>query len=145
MIQILRRQFIITAMVAITVLLLVLFGVINIGNIIVNNQRTGHVLNDLIKSEGLYTPPEEAMVQFSHTEEFAGPWPQISEMPSADDMLGARYFFVRFDTNGEITSADTNHIHAVGVTEAQEMAQIVYDGAADSGEWIDFDFALHKP
>jgi hypothetical protein len=61
MIQILRRRFIITAMLAISVLL-VLLGVINTGNIIVNNQRTNQVLNNLIESEGLYTPPEEAMV-----------------------------------------------------------------------------------
>lgn len=142
MIQMLRRRFIITAMLAISVLLLVLLGVVNIGNIIVNNQQTSHVLANLIESEGVYTPPEEAMVQFSHTEESARTWPQISEIPSADDMLGARYFFVRFDTNGEITSVDTNHIHAVGVTEAQEMAQIVYDGAADSGRMERFRFCI---
>lgn len=62
MIQILQRRFIITAMLAISVLLLVLLGVINTGNIIVNNQRTNQVMNNLIESEGLYTPPEEAMV-----------------------------------------------------------------------------------
>ena len=69
MIQILRRRFIITAMLAISVLLLVLLGVINTGNIIVNNQQINQVLNNLIESEGLYTPPEEAMVQFSPTED----------------------------------------------------------------------------
>ena len=53
MIQILRRRFIITAMLAISVLLLVLLGVINTGNIIVNNQRINQVLNNLIESEGL--------------------------------------------------------------------------------------------
>ena len=52
MIQILRRRFIITAMLAISVLLLVLLGVINTGNIIVNNQRTNQVLNNLIESYG---------------------------------------------------------------------------------------------
>lgn len=142
MIQMLRRRFIITAMLAISVLLLVLLGVVNIGNIIVNNQQTSHVLANLIESEGLYTPPEEAMVQFSHTKEPAGTWPQISDAPSADDMLGARYFFVRFGTSGEITAVDTNHIHAVGVTEAQEMARIVYDGAADSGRMERFRFCI---
>ena len=50
MIQILRRRFIITAMLAISVLLLVLLGVINTGNIIVNNQRTNQVMNNLIES-----------------------------------------------------------------------------------------------
>lgn len=100
MIQILRRRFIITAMLAISVLLLVLLGVINTGNIIVNNQRTNQVLNNLIESEGLYTPPEEAMVQFSPTEDATRTWPQIPASPTTDDMLGARYFFVRFNTKG---------------------------------------------
>ena len=45
MIQILRRRFIITAMLAISVLLLVLLGVINTGNIIVNNQQINQVLD----------------------------------------------------------------------------------------------------
>ena len=142
MIQILRRRFIITAMLAISVLLLVLLGVINTGNIIVNNQQINQVLNNLIESEGLYTPPEEAMVQFSPTEDATRTWPQIPASPTTDDMLGARYFFVRFDTDGEITSADISHIHIVGITEAQEMARAVYDGTADTGRTERFQFRI---
>ncbi|MDE7000334.1 MAG: HAMP domain-containing histidine kinase [Lachnospiraceae bacterium] len=142
MIQILRRRFIITAMLAISVLLLVLLGVINTGNIIVNNQQINQVLNNLIESEGLYTPPEEAMVQFSPTEDSTRTWPQIPASPTTDDMLGARYFFVRFDIDGEITSADISHIHIVGITEAQEMARAVYDGTADTGRIERFQFRM---
>lgn len=142
MIQTLRRRFVITAMLAITVLLLVLLGVINIGNIVVNKWRTSQVLNNLIESEGLYTPPEEAMVQFSPTEEPMRTWPQIPETPTADEMLGARYFFARFDLNGEISSMDISHVYVVGAAEAQEMAQAVYHGTSDSGRMERFQFHI---
>lgn len=142
MIQILRQRFVITAMLAVSALLLVLLGVINIGNIVVNNQEISQVLNNLIESEGLYTPQEEAMVQFAPTEEPVRTWPQILESPTADDMLSARYFSVRFDTSGKITSVDMSHIYAVGRTEAQDMAQTVYNGTADSGQMKWFRFRI---
>jgi hypothetical protein len=69
-------------------------------------------------------------------------WPQIPAPPTTDDMLGARYFFVRFDTDGEITSADISHFHVVGITEAQEMARAVYDGTADTGRIEGFQFRM---
>lgn len=141
MIRILRRKFIITAMLAISILLLVLLAVINIGNFAVNNRRNNQVLDNLIESEGLYTPPEEASVQF-YQEPPPGPWPQVPALPTADDMLGARYFFVRFDTEGNITSVDMSHIYAVDGSAAQEMAQIAYNGAADSGQMNQFRYRV---
>lgn len=142
MIQMLRRRFVITAMLAISVLLLVLLGVINIGNIAANNRRTNQVLNKLMESEGRYTPPEETMVQFPPSNGPVRTWPKIPASPTADEMLGARYFSVHFDKNGEITSVDMSRIHAVDRTEAQEMAQMVYDGAVTSGRIERFRFRI---
>lgn len=145
MIRILRRKFIITAMLAISILLLILLAVINIGNFAVNSRRTNQMLDNLIESEGLYTPPEEAAVQFRHGgKPIEGPWPQIPAPPTVDDMLGARYFFARFDTNGSITSVDMSHIHAVDRAAAEEMAQMAYSGAADSGQMDRFRFRITK-
>lgn len=107
MVRILRRKFIITAMLAISILLLVLLAVINIGNFAVNHRRANQVLDNLIESEGLYTPPEEAPARFDQGPP-PGPWPHVPARPTADDMLGARYFFVRFDAEGTITAGTVN-------------------------------------
>lgn len=141
MIRILRRKFIITAMLAITILLLVLLAVINIGNFTLNSQRANQVLDNLVESEGLYTPPKEAPIRF-YQKPPPGPWPKVPALPTADDMLGARYFFVRFDIDGSITSIDMSHIHAVTEPDAQEMAQLAYNGGADSGQVNQFRFRV---
>ena len=141
MIRILRRKFMITAMLAISILLLVLLAVINIGNFAANNRRTNQVLDNLIASEGLYSPPEESAVR-RYPKPPPGPWHPVPALPTADDMLGARYFFARFDTEGNITSVDMAHIYAVDRAVAREMAQTACNGDADSGQMNQFRFRV---
>lgn len=141
MIRVLRRRFVISAMAAISVLLLVLLGVINIGNISVNKRRTDQVLNKLSESEGMYIPPEEARPSPAEKKRAL---PRSPEAPTPDEMLGARYFFVRFDADGEIVSVDMKHIHAVGRDEVREMARAAYDGGGASGQMEHFRFRITK-
>lgn len=139
MIRMLRRKFIMTAMLAASILLLILLAVINAGNFAVNSRRTNQVLDNLVESEGFYTPPEEETVRFPRgNKPVGGPWPPLPAPPTVDDMLGARYFCVRFDGDGTITSVDMSHIHAVDRAEAQEMARTAYQEDSDSGQMEQF-------
>ena len=53
----LQRRFVIASMAAISVLLLVLVGAINLVNFSITARRVEQVLSQLVESEGLYTPP----------------------------------------------------------------------------------------
>lgn len=56
MIASLKRKFIVSAMIAVTVLLLALLGVVNAGNAWVNSRETARLLENLIQMEGLRPP-----------------------------------------------------------------------------------------
>lgn len=145
MIRILRRKFIITAMLAISIFLLMLLAVINIGNFAANSRRANQVLNNLVESEGRYTPPEKAPFQPGPGERPAGgPWPRVPALPTADDMLGARYFSVRLDGEGAVTSVDMSHIYAVDGGAAREMAEAACRRSAGSGQIGQFRFRVKQ-
>ena len=121
MTKVLQRRFVIASMAAISVLLLVLVGAINFVNFSISARRVEQVLSQLVESEGLYTPPSMQQDNPPH-----GP-----NAPTPDDMMGARYFFVRFDGDGAIVQTNVSHILAV--TEAQHIAQEIYQGGVQSG------------
>lgn len=119
----LQRRFVIASMAAISVLLLVLVGAINLVNFSITARRVEQVLSQLVESEGLYTPPN--MQQ--------GNSPHASNAPTPDDMMGARYFFVRFDADGATVQTNVSHILAVTEEEALHIAREIYQGGAQSG------------
>lgn len=47
--------------------------------------------------------------------------------------MGARYFFVRFDTDGVVVQTNVSHILAVTEEEALHIAREIYRGGAQSG------------
>ena len=119
----LQRRFVVVSMAAISVLLLVLVGAINVANFSISAKRVEQVLLQLVESEGLYTPPN--MQQ--------GNSPHAPNAPTPDDMMGARYFFVRFDAYGAIVQANVSHILAVTEEAALHIAQQIYQSGAQSG------------
>ncbi|MCM1149378.1 MAG: hypothetical protein NC319_04735 [Butyricicoccus sp.] len=141
MIRVLRRRFVVSAMAAISVLLIVLLGVINIGNLVSGRQRTEQVLDMLSEGEGMYSPPENEPRRFLPDGKKRG-LPPEQTAPTPDEMLGARYFFVRFDAAGEIVSLDMKHIHAVDGDEVREMARAACDGGETSGRMERFRFRV---
>lgn len=123
MTKVLQRRFVIASMAAISVLLLVLVGAINLVNFSITARRVEQVLSQLVESEGLYTPPN--MQQ--------GNSPHAPNAPTPDDMMGARYFFVRFDADGAAVQTNVSHILAVTEEEALHIAREIYRGGAQSG------------
>lgn len=132
MTKILQKRFVLTAMTAITLLLLVLIGTINIANSLIANRQINQVLFELVESEGLYTPP----LQQPETH------PPFPSMPTPDDMMGARYFFVRFDIDGQIIQSNVNNILSVSVEEAQALALELYGTAKESGTTGNFKYKI---
>ena len=90
MIKSLQKRFIVTAMVAISLLLAVLLGVINVVNHMTTQRQIDHILEALVDNLGSYDPPGISEFQ-------RGPAKRpVPNAPRPDDMLASRYFTVFF-------------------------------------------------
>ena len=119
MIKTLQKKFIVTAMIAITVLLVVLLGAINVVNIWATSQETDRMLG---------------FISHTHTEQKGQPPDRYTERRgiwdhtfSKDDIMSAVYFTVEFDNYGEIDSVDVTRISSVTEFDARELAIEVYN------------------
>lgn len=124
MIRTLQKKFVITAMAAITVLLLVLLGAINVVNAWSVNQQTERLLAMLSDSEQAPAPkkPHE-----EERQDFLSP--PITE----DTAMSAVYFLVRLDADGEVAYTDVSRIASVTEEEAGEYADTVNESGKLSG------------
>ena len=118
MIKTLQKKFIITSMIAITILLVVLLGVINGVNIWTISQETDGMLTALVNSrvsQGWQIPNEYT----AHRNFWTRPYTQ-------DEMMSAVFFIVRFGETGEIDYVDVSRISSVSEEEAKELALLAY-------------------
>ena len=128
----LQKRFVITAMIAVTLLLVVLIGAVNIVTLVFTNQRTDTVLSTLSAVRGTYDPehhrpPQDREPHFP----FRAP-------PTPDDMMGARYFSVFFDSQGKIVRTNITHIFAVTQAQAEQIAMDHY--GQTEGDYEQFRF-----
>lgn len=125
MIKTLQRKFIVTAMAAITILILVLLGTLNVGNICLTGRQTKQMIRMLSENDG-NAPPQMELKERER--------PGFFEPPMNEDIaMSARYFLVRFDTEGQIVYADVERIASVTEEEAKELAQELFDAGKKSG------------
>lgn len=118
MIKTLQKKFIFTAMIAISVLLVVLLGAINIFNAWTNSRQSQALLNMIAQEEAN---------------------PLMSMMPDRNELFGisedarrsAAYFTVYTDNNGNILAADVSNIRALTQDEAQRVAEKIADGETE--------------
>lgn len=125
MIKTLQRKFIITAMAAISILILVLLGTINVGNVWMTGRQTERTLAMLAENEGDFPP----QMDFREKEGTGFLAPPMNE----DTAMAARYFLVRVDTDGENVYKDVGKIASVTEAEAGEFAQKVIETGKKSG------------
>lgn len=118
----LQIRFVYTAMVAISVLLIILLGAVNVTNIVLVNQQAEKVMSVLTAGRGSYDPATHRQPQDT------GSGLPFFRRPTPDDMMGARYFFVRFDSEGNILHTNLKHIYAVTDQQARQIAAQLYDG-----------------
>lgn len=132
----LQRKFVVTAMVAITVLILFLLGAINVANIvIVGNQidRTLHVVSEHEGSAGELRPLPDSVT----------PRPFMDAPKNDyDTIMSSNFFVVRFDRNGTILSTDVSRTSAITEEEAETLALRIYESGQDSGRTGRFRYLL---
>lgn len=124
MIKTLQRKFILTAMAAISVLLLVLLSAINLINGWSVNRQADRTLAMLSEREGILPPQRDLQEK--------GPGllnPPLNE----DTAMSARYFIIRLDSKGSVVYTDLNHISSVTKEEAELLAQQAAGNGNNSG------------
>lgn len=135
MIKTLQRKFIVTAMTAISALLILLLGTINILNIYYVGNQVDKKLEMISESEGNpdnlprnpgNIPPRE-------------PFGQKNEY---DTFMASNFFVVRFDRNGDIVYMDISRISSISEQEAKELAEKVYTKNDLSGKTDSFEYMV---
>ncbi len=143
----LQKKFIVTAMAAITILILALLGGLNAVNLFSVKSNIRSTLNMVADYEAgengqQFVPAEvpEAMQstqenESATTEEEENPEPPEAEAgfnPRDDDdrMLASTLFVVKYDEDGNITSTDVSRIASVDEEEAQAIAEEVREEEA---------------
>ena len=94
MIEMLQRKFVLTAMTAVSVLLLVLLGAINLINGWSVNRQTDKTLAMLSEREGIL-PPQRALEEKEPKDLLSPPF-------NEDMAMSARYFIIRLDSKGSV-------------------------------------------
>ena len=115
MIRTLQKKFTVTAMIAVTVLLAVLLGVINAANAVSQNAESERLLQSLAMMEGFGPAP----LQEQLPNERRG---FLQEPMSEDRRMAALYFTVRLDSEGAVQSVDLRRIASVDEEEAAALA-----------------------
>lgn len=137
MIQMLQRRFIVTAMTAISVLLLLLLlGTINGLNLYYVDAQSKERLDMISQNEGdphnLPTPPE------------AAPPRAPREKNDYDTLMASNFFVVRFDPDRQVVATDVSRVSFVSEEEAAALAEEVYARAEQSGKVDGFAYMLRQ-
>lgn len=125
MIKQLQKKFVVSAMLAISVLLIVVLGGINIFNGISAKRQTDNLLSTLAQVENSAITLMLPEVKDS--------WNFFSSVVTQDDTLGAIYFVVRADNYGNVWSVDTTHISSVNMEEAIYYTKQIYNKSDNIG------------
>lgn len=135
MIKDLQRKFIVTAMTAISVLLILLLGTINILNIYYVGNQVDQKLEMISQNEG----NPDNIPRVSKDMPPKEPYGIKNEY---DTFMSSNFFVVRFDQNGTIIYTDVSRISFVSEQEAKELAEKVYNQKERSGKIENFEYMV---
>lgn len=138
MIRTLQKKFVITAMTAISVLLLLLLGAINGANIIIVGREIDRTLAMISKNEGdPRNIPEKENPMLTDR-------PLTGPKNERDTFLSSTFFLVGFDTDGRIVHVDVDRIASVSEDEARELAEEIYQGQSWTGRTGRFRYEMRE-
>ena len=138
MIRTLQKKFTVTAMIAVTVLLVLLLGGINLFNVL-SAERDGKELLELLASQEDFGPAPR--------EEFP---PQregglFRRSPDARDRMSALTFSVRFDGEGKPVGTDLSRIAELSDEDALSLARQALATGRESGHIGSMRFRVVQP
>ena len=121
MIRTLQKKFVVTAMIAVTVLLLTVLGLINGVNALSQSRQSQRLLTSLAMQEGFGPAPrpEEGPFPGGPREDRGG---FFQEPLTEDSRMAALYFAVRLDAEDRVLDVDLRRIASVTEEEAAALA-----------------------
>lgn len=128
MIKKLQRKFIFSAMLAITILLVLLLGAINIFNAQATRRQNEQLTDTLLSSEAMMLPPRMDKEPAGF---LSAPMDENSKMASV-------YFTVQTDISGNIVSVDTSRIADISQEEAEKIFSKAVSKSPSQGKVQDF-------
>lgn len=132
MIKVLQRKFVLTAMIAITVLLIVLLGAINVFNIISVYNNIDESLNDIVRtSQGMNDYLRNPFAYFYRDSE-------DEEFPEREIEDGVVYFSVTLNEDGDPILLSMDGINAITKDDAVSMATEVFESKSVTGNDGDY-------
>lgn len=137
MIKALQRKFVITAMIAITVLLFSLVGVINILNYVQIRQQSSHTLSLLASNDGMFPKLDN---RGDHP--IDPPRNFLSPPLDENTALSTRYFIVRTDPQDQVRFVDVEHIASVSQDDAIQYASQVLASGLEQGKVDQFHYQI---
>lgn len=135
MIRTLQRKFVKTAMIAITVLILILLGAINLSNIMMVRTNIDRRLQMIADNEGNPPPPGKP---FSSDRWMEHPKNEY------DSFLSSNFFVVRFDQNGKVHAVDVSRTSSVTEQEAVDLATQIFQESREKGRVGKYRFQRRK-
>lgn len=121
MVKVLQKKFVFTAMIAVSILLLLLLGTINAVNIVMVRTETNKTLDMISKADGNFdriqpppnsTPPSDF---------------RIEPKDERDKFLSSNFFIVKLNESGQIVFTDVSRTSLVDEAGAKELALRVLD------------------
>lgn len=113
----LRKKFVFFAMSAVTILLVVLIGAINIISWVILDRQSDHVLHTIAQGDGSFMQME----LFDRN--------TLQPPMNMDTVKSARFFMVCLDSNGIIKDTNIDQISSVTAEEAAQYAKKVSDNS----------------
>jgi len=143
MVNKLRKKFVITAMLSLLVILIIMIAVINIANISQSVRDADNLLQILTTNNGFFP----GMLKDNNNQQPPKPdrplgFEHLNNMRSMEMPYQTRYFWVRFDSSGNILEVDVDHIASVTEDTAKEAATEVYSRGRNKGFYRSFRYRL---
>ncbi|WP_418462760.1 sensor histidine kinase [Frisingicoccus sp.] len=128
MIRVLQKKFVFTAMIAVSILILILLGTINVVNIIMVRNETNQTLSMISEADGNFDhiqPTPSSVPPFDF---------RIEPKDERDKFLSSNFFVVRLNGNGQIIFTDVSRTSSVDEASAEELALRVLDEGTRTGK-----------
>ncbi len=128
MIRVLQKKFVFTAMVAVSILILILLGTINVVNMVMVKTETNKTLAMISEADGNFDhiqPPQSS----APPSDF-----RIKPKDERDKFLSSNFFIVRLNRNGQVVFTDVSRTPSVDEASAEELALRVLDEGISSGK-----------
>lgn len=130
MIKTLQKRFIFSAMLAISILLIVLLGAINVGNVLLSGRQSRQTANMLLNEERRVQPPPKE----DHRRDFL-------ELPmDANTRMSAVYFTVQVGADHTILGVNTERIADISDEDAKSLCKKAMDQNKSEGKIQNFLF-----